>query len=97
MVKDCPLHGHYEDMMAIDSKFLSWMKNSSPDATFPRTTTKTCISMVLDRALRPRVGTDRRPDQPVQHDVRPCFMDATRLAMCMNWAGKRSKKSWTTR
>src|SRR5579859_6119521 len=22
MVKDCPVHGHYEDMMAIDAKFL---------------------------------------------------------------------------
>jgi len=46
MVKDCPLHGHYEDMMAIDSKFLSWIEKQFPDATFPRTTTKTCISMV---------------------------------------------------
>src|SRR6267154_1784771 len=26
MVKDCPLHGHYEDMMAVDAKFLEWIE-----------------------------------------------------------------------
>src|SRR5205809_7719903 len=26
MVKDCPLHGYYEDMMAVDSKWLCWFE-----------------------------------------------------------------------
>ncbi len=30
MVKDCPIHGHYEDMMAIDSKFLAWIEKNFP-------------------------------------------------------------------
>src|SRR5713226_9158388 len=30
MVKDCPIHGHYEDMMAVDSKFLSWIEKNFP-------------------------------------------------------------------
>jgi 7,8-dihydro-6-hydroxymethylpterin dimethyltransferase len=30
MVKDCPVHGHYEDMMAIDSKFLSHIEAMFP-------------------------------------------------------------------
>ena len=30
MVKDCPIHGHYEDMMAIDSKFLAWVEQNFP-------------------------------------------------------------------
>src|SRR5213592_2951543 len=30
MVKDCPLHGHYEDMMAVDSKFLAWIEKNFP-------------------------------------------------------------------
>jgi len=30
MVKDCPTHGHYEDMMAIDSKFLSHIEAMFP-------------------------------------------------------------------
>ncbi len=30
MVKDCPTHGHYEDMMAIDSKFLKHIEKMFP-------------------------------------------------------------------
>ncbi len=30
MVKDCPIHGHYEDMMAVDSKFLAWIEKNFP-------------------------------------------------------------------
>jgi uncharacterized radical SAM superfamily Fe-S cluster-containing enzyme len=30
MVKDCPVHGHFEDMMAVDAKFLSWIERNFP-------------------------------------------------------------------
>jgi uncharacterized radical SAM superfamily Fe-S cluster-containing enzyme len=30
MVKDCPTHGHFEDMMAVDAKFLSWIERNFP-------------------------------------------------------------------
>ncbi|MBX3277216.1 MAG: radical SAM protein [Acidobacteria bacterium] len=30
MVKDCPIHGHYEDMMAVDSKFLTHIEAMFP-------------------------------------------------------------------
>src|SRR5207237_6587501 len=30
MVKDCPKHGHFEDMMAIDSKFLQHIDTMFP-------------------------------------------------------------------
>ena len=30
MVKDCPKHGHIEDMMAADAKFLSWIEQNFP-------------------------------------------------------------------
>jgi len=30
MVKDCPIHGHYEDMMAVDVNFLSWVEKNFP-------------------------------------------------------------------
>ena len=30
MVKDCPIHGHFEDMMAVDAKFLSWIEQQLP-------------------------------------------------------------------
>jgi 7,8-dihydro-6-hydroxymethylpterin dimethyltransferase len=30
MIKDCPVHGHFEDMMAIDSKFLTHIEKMFP-------------------------------------------------------------------
>ena len=30
MVKDCPIHGHIEDLMAIDSQFLKWIEENFP-------------------------------------------------------------------
>jgi 7,8-dihydro-6-hydroxymethylpterin dimethyltransferase len=35
MVKECPIHGKYEDMMAIDSKFLSWIEKNFPGRDIP--------------------------------------------------------------
>jgi uncharacterized radical SAM superfamily Fe-S cluster-containing enzyme len=30
MVKDCPIHGHFEDMMAVDVNFLRWIEANFP-------------------------------------------------------------------
>src|SRR4030081_2736223 len=30
VVEDCPIHGHFEDVMALDLKFLSWIEQNSP-------------------------------------------------------------------
>src|ERR1700689_3710869 len=35
MIKDCPQHGHYEDMMAIDAKFLEWIQKNFPGRDIP--------------------------------------------------------------
>jgi 7,8-dihydro-6-hydroxymethylpterin dimethyltransferase len=35
MIKDCPIHGRYEDVMAIDSKFLSWIEKNFPGRDIP--------------------------------------------------------------
>ena len=35
MVKECPIHGKYEDLMAIDSKFLSWIEKNFPGRDIP--------------------------------------------------------------
>jgi len=35
MIKDCPLHGHYEDMMAIDAKFLDHIEKQFPGRDIP--------------------------------------------------------------
>ena len=35
MIKDCPIHGHYEDMMAIDAKFLDHIEKQFPGRDIP--------------------------------------------------------------
>src|SRR2546427_5897582 len=35
MVKDCPTHGHYEDLMAIDANFLNWIESQFPGRDIP--------------------------------------------------------------
>jgi len=35
MVKDCPIHGHYEDLMAVDSNFLKWIESQFPGRDIP--------------------------------------------------------------
>ena len=35
MVKECPIHGKYEDMMAVDSKFFSWIEQNFPGRDIP--------------------------------------------------------------
>ena len=32
MVKECPIHGKYEDLMAVDAKFLEWIEKNAPTA-----------------------------------------------------------------
>ena len=44
MVKDCPLHGHFEDTMAIDTAFFRHLEEVFPAATFRRTTTRSCTT-----------------------------------------------------
>ncbi|HVB33113.1 MAG TPA: radical SAM protein [Patescibacteria group bacterium] len=35
MVKECPIHGRYEDLMAKDSRFLSWIESNFPGRDIP--------------------------------------------------------------
>jgi 7,8-dihydro-6-hydroxymethylpterin dimethyltransferase len=35
MVKECPIHGKYEDIMAVDSKFLNWIEQNFPGRDIP--------------------------------------------------------------
>ncbi len=35
MVKECPQHGKYEDLMAVDSKFLAWVESQFPGRDIP--------------------------------------------------------------
>ena len=45
MVKDCPKHGHFEDVMSIDTAFFKHLEESlSRAATCARTTTRSCTT-----------------------------------------------------
>jgi uncharacterized radical SAM superfamily Fe-S cluster-containing enzyme len=35
MVKECPIHGKCEDLMAVDAKFLSWIEKNFPGRDIP--------------------------------------------------------------
>ncbi|MGH9775365.1 MAG: radical SAM protein [Candidatus Acidiferrales bacterium] len=35
MVKDCPIHGKCEDLMAVDAKFLEWIEKNFPGRDIP--------------------------------------------------------------
>jgi uncharacterized radical SAM superfamily Fe-S cluster-containing enzyme len=35
MIKDCPIHGHYEDLMAVDANFLKWIESQFPGRDIP--------------------------------------------------------------
>jgi uncharacterized radical SAM superfamily Fe-S cluster-containing enzyme len=35
MVKECPIHGRCEDLMAVDSRFLSWIESNFPGRDIP--------------------------------------------------------------
>ena len=72
MVKDCPIHGHFEDVMSIDTPILQAPRRGLPGPRHPRAQRREAAQpRHLDRDARPRIGADDRPDEPLQHDVRP--------------------------
>ena len=47
MVKDCPIHGHFEDVMSIDTEFSKHLEDVFPGRDIAPTTTKSCT--ITDR------------------------------------------------
>ncbi len=71
MVKECPMHGHFEDVMAIDHGVLQAPGRSFPGPRHPRAQRrKAAQPRHQHHHARPRLGADHRSDQPLQHDVR---------------------------
>jgi len=72
MVKDCPVHGHFEDVMSIDPacsgtskrRFRGGTSRAHNDEKLHNHGSST---IKYGRGLR----ADDRPHQPLQHDVRP--------------------------
>jgi len=47
MIKDCPKHGHFEDIMSMDAAFFKHLEESFPAAMCAPTTTSACITTAL--------------------------------------------------
>jgi len=85
MVKDCPIHGHFEDVMSIDPAFMQHLEEVFPgrdirahnDAKLHNHGTSTVTHgrgavLTIDLTNRCNMMCD------------PCFMTPIRLALCMN-------------
>ena len=71
MVKDCPIHGHFEDVMAIDTAFFKHLEDVFPGRDIrAHNDDKLHNHGTQHHHPRPRLGADHRSDQPLQHDVR---------------------------
>jgi hypothetical protein len=71
MVKDCPIHGHFEDVMAMDTAFFKHLEERSRLRHPVAQRREAAQPRLVDDQVRPRRGAHGRPDQPLQHDVRP--------------------------
>ena len=71
MVKDCPIHGHFEDVMAMDTAFFKHLEEVFPGRDIRAHNDEKLHHHGSQHGdARPRIGADHRPDQPLQHDVR---------------------------
>ena len=80
MVKECPIHGKFEDLMAIDSKFLSWI-----EANFPGRDIRSHNDATLHNHGSSTIKHGRGSVLTVDLTNRcnmmcdPCFMDANQV------------------
>ena len=71
MVKDCPIHGHFEDVMSTDPAFFKHLEDVFPGRDIrAHNDEKLHDHGTSHHYARTRVGADHRSDQPLQHDVR---------------------------
>jgi uncharacterized radical SAM superfamily Fe-S cluster-containing enzyme len=80
MVKDCPLHGHYEDMMAVDSKWLNWIEKQYPGRDIPAHNDEDLHKHGSSTVLYGR-GSVLTVDLTNRCNMMcdPCFMDANQV------------------
>jgi len=80
MVKDCPQHGHFEDLMAIDSKFLHWIEKNFPGRDIPAHNDKELHNHGTSSVRHGR-GSVLTVDLTNRCNMMcdPCFMDANQV------------------
>ncbi len=80
MVKDCPRHGHCEDLMAVDSKFLTWIERNFPGRDIPAHNDKD-LHNHGSSTIRHGRGSVLTVDLTNRCNMMcdPCFMDANQV------------------
>ena len=96
--KTCPIHGTFADTLAINPAFLRRLESLFPGPRLPRRHRQAAQPRHVVDQVRPRRGADDRPDQPLQHDVRPVLhgREPGRLRARAD-AGRSRRSSSTTR
>ena len=65
------MHGHFEDVMAIDTAFFKHLEEVFPGRDIRAHNDEKLHNHGIEHdQARPRLGADHRPDEPLQHDVR---------------------------
>jgi len=71
MVKDCPKHGHYEDVLSTDPAFFKKIEQLDMERPARARGRRPARSRRERAQVRARHGADGRSHEPLQHDVRP--------------------------
>src|ERR1700726_2755039 len=80
MVKECPIHGKFEDLMAIDAKFLEWIEGNFPGRDIPAHNDDTLHNHGSSTVKHGR-GSVLTVDLTNRCNMMcdPCFMDANQV------------------
>ena len=80
MVKECAIHGKYEDLMAVDSKFLEWIEGNFPGRDIPAHNDETLHNHGSSTVRHGR-GAVLTVDLTNRCNMMcdPCFMDANQV------------------
>ncbi|MFZ0737220.1 MAG: radical SAM protein [Candidatus Acidiferrales bacterium] len=80
MVKECQIHGKYEDLMAVDAKFLAWIEKNFPGRDIPAHNDET-LHRHGSSTVRYGRGSVLTVDLTNRCNMMcdPCFMDANQV------------------
>jgi len=88
MVKECPIHGKYEDLMAVDAKFLEWIEKNFPGRDIPAHADE-ALHHHGSSTVRHGRGAVLTVDLTNRCNMMcdPCFMDANQVGYVheLNW------------
>ena len=81
MVKDCPIHGHFEDVMAIDTAFFKHLEDSLPGLGHPGAQRREAAQPRASSTIKYGRGSVLTIDLTNRCNMMcdPCFMDANQV------------------